>query len=58
MITLKELLNNNLIVMGSAVIVLYFAYKILNRKDKSLQNLEVEYNDLVTSEKYKVKGQF
>ena len=34
------------------------AYMVLNKKDKVLESLEKEYSELVTSEQYKVKGQY
>ncbi len=58
MIILKELFNNSWFVVIGVGLIIYTAYKILNKKNKTLEQLEIEYNELVNSEKYKVKGQF
>jgi len=34
------------------------AYILFSRKDKNLEALENEYNEILTGEEYKVKGQY
>jgi len=58
MIILNELFNNGLFIIISITLFLYITYKVLNRKDKDLERLEGEYNELLTLDKYKVKGQY
>ena len=41
-----------------AAIGLYVLYKLLLRKDKFEEDYEKLYNDILTSDKYKVKGQY
>ena len=58
MIMLKELLNNGWFILIILTLGLFVVYKFLNRKDAKLEKLEVEYNELITLDKYKVKGQY
>ena len=52
-----ELANNKLLLFGLAFVVAVAIYKIFNKKDRVMKEIEREYNEVVTSDKYKVKGQ-
>ena len=53
-----ELLNNKLALIISALLGIFIIYKFLNRKSNDDVDLENEYNDILKSDKYKVKSQY
>lgn len=55
---ISELINNKMFIVASLFIGSFIVFKILTRKNKDLVRLEVEYNEVVNSDKYKVKGQY
>lgn len=55
---ITELINNKIFLASLAVITAFALYKILNRKDPLMEEIEQEYHEVVTSDKYKVKGQY
>ena len=55
---LVEILNNKIIWFIGAGIVLAIVYRMIFAKDKTFKAVEEEYNEVVSSKKYKVKGRF
>ena len=52
------LINNTFLVSIYVLIGLYMLYKILFRKNPYQDEYERLYNEILTSDKYKVKGQY
>jgi hypothetical protein len=55
---INELMQYKWIIGLSLILIVSIVYKIFNRKSKNLKSLEDEYNKILTSEDYKVKGRF
>ncbi len=55
---ITEIMSNRWFLIGAAVVVAVIAYKLFNRKDAALEEIEKEYEEVLTSDKYKVKGQY
>ncbi|MBS3174987.1 hypothetical protein J4440_03855 [Candidatus Woesearchaeota archaeon] len=53
-----EAIQNKWIWLGLGLIAAFIAYKLFTRKDPVIEEIENEYNDLLNSDKYKVKGQY
>ena len=53
-----EIFQNRLVLFGLALIAAAVLYKIFNGKDRLMEEIETEYNELLNSDKYKVKGQY
>ncbi len=53
-----ELLNNRFFVIGVAVIGCAIIYHFISKKDKPSSDLEMEYTEVLNSNKYKVKSQY
>ncbi|MBI2108229.1 hypothetical protein HYX09_00045 [Candidatus Woesearchaeota archaeon] len=51
-------INKTILIAIYAAIGLYVLYKLLLRKDKFEEDYDKLYNDILTSDKYKVKGQY
>lgn len=55
---ISELLHNKLFLISAGLFAVFIFYKIFFRKDKFTENLENEYNEILNSDKYKVRGQY
>ncbi|HLC86594.1 MAG TPA: hypothetical protein VJG30_04880 [Candidatus Nanoarchaeia archaeon] len=53
-----ELIDNKIFIAASLFIGSFIIFKFLTRKNKDLIKLEVEYNEIINSDKHKVKGQY
>ncbi len=53
-----ELLDSKLLVICGSVIAVFLLYKLLTKKSAVLAKLEREYEEVIVSEEYKVKGQY
>lgn len=51
-------IENTILISVYVLIGLYFLYKILFRKNPYQREYERLYNEILTSNKYKVKGQY
>lgn len=56
MVAINEFLSNNKVTIGIFIAIL-IAY-LLTRKKKQPSNFDKEYEDILKSDKYKVKGQY
>jgi len=54
---INELMQNKLLVIGVSLFVGLILYFLIFRKNKDLVDLENEYEEILTSNKHKVKGQ-
>jgi len=50
--------NKSVIIMIYIGVGIYILYKLLFKKTKFEEDYEKLYNDILTSDKYKVKGQY
>ena len=55
---IAEVLHNKWLWAIFGIIVLWIFYRMLFAKDKSSENIEKEYYEILNSDKYKVKGQY
>lgn len=53
-----ELLNNKLFWVFAIGVSIAMFYKIFFSKDREMQTIEKEYYEILSSDKYKVKGQY
>ena len=51
-------ISKTILVIIYIIIGLYTLYRLFFRKDQYLKDYEKLYNEILTSEKYKVKGQY
>lgn len=51
-------INKTILISVYVVIVLYILYKVLFKKGPFRDEYEKLYNEILTSNKYKVKGQY
>ncbi len=51
-------INRTILISVYALVALYILYKLLFRKDPYQKEYERLYNKILTSDKYKVKGQY
>lgn len=52
-----ELIENKYLILGTIIFIIAVIYSLFTNKNKTKDLLEVEYEDILNSEKYKVKGQ-
>lgn len=52
-----ELLQNKYLIAGIALFIVAILYALFSNKHKTKDILEVQYEEILNSEKYKVKGQ-
>ncbi len=52
-----EFLQNKYLIYGLGAVIMLILWKIFVGKDNSSEMLAKEYNEVLRSEKYKVKGQ-
>ena len=52
-----ELLQNKYLIFGIVLFVIVILYNLFSTKNKTENILKGEYNQILNSEKYKVKGQ-
>ena len=52
-----ELLQNKYLILGIVFFVIAVVYSLFANKNKARDRLEVEYHDILNSDKHKVKGQ-
>lgn len=55
---ITELMQNKLFLISLGLLSVFALYKLLFRKDSVAENLDKEYNEILSSDKYKVKGQY
>ena len=55
---IEEIFTNKWFIYIAVGSIVALAYTFLNKKDKNLEVLEREYNELLNADQYKVKGQF
>ena len=53
-----EIFNNKLLFIAGLSLVTIIVYKFITRKSKEDIALESEYNEVLNSEKHRVKGQY
>lgn len=51
-------INKTVLIGIYALVALYFLYKLFFRKNPYQEEYEKLYNDILTSDKHKVKGQY
>mgnify|MGYP001564911022 CR=1 FL=1 len=52
-----ELLQNKYLILGIVLFIIAVIYSLFTNKNKTKDVLETEYDDILNSDKYKVKGQ-
>ena len=55
---INELISNKWVWFGIGLFALIIVQRLFFSKDKATEILEREYNEIINSEKYKVKGQY
>ncbi len=55
---IMEIITNKWVALVAVVVIGFVVYRLINKKDSGLDELEAEYNEILTSDKYKVKGQY
>lgn len=55
---IMDIMTNKLFIAGFVLVLIAITYNLLNRKDNNLEQLEAEYEEVLNSDKYKVKGQY
>ncbi len=55
---ISEALNNKFVWILLALAGGFILFKIFTRKDQDALELEKEYNEILDSDKYRVKGQY
>lgn len=56
MVTINELFSNNKVIIG-VFVAIFIAY-LLTRRKKQPSTFDKEYEDILKSDKYKVKSQY
>ncbi len=56
MVTINELFSNNKVIIG-VFVAIFIAY-LITKKKKQPSTFDKEYQEILTSDKYKVKGQY
>ncbi len=51
-------MQNKLFLISLGLLSVFALYKLLFKKDSVAENLDREYNEILSSDKYKVKGQY
>jgi hypothetical protein len=51
-------INKTVLISIYVIIALYFLYKVLFKRNPFQDEYEKLYNEILTSDKYKVKGQY
>ena len=54
---IEEILQNKFIVIVGSILLFAILYKLFLGKDKAGELVEREYEEIIRSDKYKVKGQ-
>jgi len=55
---ITELLSNKVFVFSVLFLGGFLVFKLLTRKSKDVMELEIEYEEIINSDKYRVKGQY
>lgn len=55
---IDNLLQNKFVLIGGALLLAAIAYKLFFSKDEASKIVEREYDEILKSDKYKVKGQY
>ena len=55
---ITDLIDSKLLVICGSAIAIFAVYKLLTKKDAVLVSLEREYEEIINSDEFKVKGQY